>query len=266
MKKILVIASAALALLSCAGNGSKNPNAKDGALPGKFSVSAETQIQFSQGNLQYQPSTKTWRFAQNQFDTIGSSNALIAEDYEGWIDLFGWSTVNNPTQTSTDNQDYPDFTDWGTNSISNGGGNNAGWRTLTFDEWQYLFAKRDEAKNKYGVGEVNGIQGLIILPDEWELPAGLTFNKGLAKGFGSKASSINCYSLEQWNKMEKNGAVFLPEAGTREGTKIQPECGYYWTATDYNYAQAYKIFISPIGFNYKSWSGRKYGESVRLVK
>ena len=89
MKKILVIASAALALLSCAGNGSKNPNAKDGALPGKFSVSAETQIQFSQGNLQYQPSTKTWRFAQNQFDTIGPSNALIAEDYEGWIDLFG---------------------------------------------------------------------------------------------------------------------------------------------------------------------------------
>ena len=116
------------------------------------------------------------------------------------------------------------------------------------------------------MGEVNGIQGLIILPDEWELPAGLTFNKGLAKGFGSKASSINCYSLEQWNKMEKNGAVFLPEAGTREGTKIQPECGYYWTATDYNYAQAYKIFISPIGFNYKSWGGRKYGESVLLVK
>ena len=225
MKKIVVFALAAFALLSCGGSGSQNPNAKNGALPGKFSVSAETQIQFSQGNLQYQPSTKTWRFAQNQFDTIGSSNALIAEDYEGWIDLFGWSTANNPTLTSKDNQAYPDFTDWGTNSISNGGGNNAGWRTLTFDEWQYLFAKRDEAKNKYGVGEVNGIQGL-----------------------------------------EKNGAVFLPEAGEREGTKIHPDCGHYWTATDYNYAQAYNIFVSPIGFNYKCWSGRKYGESVRLVK
>jgi hypothetical protein len=129
MKKILVLVLTVFALLSCGGNGSGNPNAKNGALPGEFSVSPYKTVQFSQGNLQYQPSTKTWRFAQNQFDTIGVSNALIAEGYEGWIDLFGWSTANNPTLTSTNNQHYPDFIDWGTNVISNGGKDNQ-WCTL----------------------------------------------------------------------------------------------------------------------------------------
>ena len=262
MKKIFILALTSLAMLSCTGR----VGSKGGVLPGKFSVSDTTQVQFSQGNLQYQPSTSTWRFAANQYETIGTANAQIAEDYDGWIDLFGWGTADNPTQTSTNNQHYPEFTDWGTNSIINGGNNNTEWRTLTFDEWYYLFAARNDAKNKYGVGEVNGVEGLIILPDEWTLPEGLTFNSGVAKGLGSKASSINCYSLEQWSKMEANGAVFLPEAGERNGTKMESDCGHYWTATAYNYAQAFGVFISPIGFMYKVWVGRHYGQSVRLVK
>ena len=263
MKKILLLAMAAVAMLSCAG-GSGNPNAKNGLLPGKFSVSPEMQVQFSQGNLQYQPATNTWRFAQNQFDTIGTSNVQVADDYEGWIDLFGWGTGANPTLTSTNNQHYPDYVEWGMNM--NADGAEAGWRTLTFEEWNFLFAKRDNAKDKYGVGEVSGIEGLIILPDEWTLPDGLTFNKGLAKGLGSKASSVNCYTLEQWDRMESNGAVFLPQAGERKGIKIVSDCGHYWTATPYNYAQAYNIFISPIGFMHKSWGSRYYAASVRLVK
>ena len=262
MKKIFILALASLAMLSCTGGS----GSKGGALSGKFSVSVGTQVQFSQGNLQYQPSTKTWRFAQNQFEIIGSSNVRIAEDYDGWIDLFGWGTGDNPTITITNNELYPNYTEWGNNVISNGG-KDIQWRTLTNEEWNYLFATRDEAKNKYGVGEVNGIEGLIILPDEWTLPNGLTFNHGVAKGLGSKASSINCYSLDQWNKMEKNGAVFLPEAGERKGTKMTSDCGHYWAATAYNYAQAYSIFISPIGFSGKGSNGsRYYGQSVRLVK
>ena len=36
-----------------------------GALSGLFSVSATQQVRFSQGNLQYQASTQTWKFAAN---------------------------------------------------------------------------------------------------------------------------------------------------------------------------------------------------------
>lgn len=42
-----------------------------GAINGLFSVSATQQVYFSQGNLQYQASTNTWRFAENQWDYVG---------------------------------------------------------------------------------------------------------------------------------------------------------------------------------------------------
>ena len=75
----------------------------DGSLPGVFSVSATKKVKFSQGNLQYQASTNTWRFAEHQYDHVGdggtkagnvegSDNTQISATYPGWIDLFGWAT------------------------------------------------------------------------------------------------------------------------------------------------------------------------------
>ena len=75
----------------------------DGSLPGVFSVSATKKVKFSQGNLQYQASTNTWRFAEHQYDFVGdggstcgnvgdNNNLSIGENYSGWIDLFGWGT------------------------------------------------------------------------------------------------------------------------------------------------------------------------------
>lgn len=46
----------------------------DGTLPGYFFTSTSTKIQFSMGNLQYQASTNTWRFATNQYDAIKNGN------------------------------------------------------------------------------------------------------------------------------------------------------------------------------------------------
>ena len=55
----------------------------DNALPGLFSVSPTEQVRFSPGNLQYQASTATWRFALNQFDIVGADNSNIAIDNDG---------------------------------------------------------------------------------------------------------------------------------------------------------------------------------------
>ncbi len=63
---------------------------KDGAILAEFSVSDSTKVYFSQGNLQYQASTGTWKFADNQYDMIGDNNSNISSSYSGWIDLFGW--------------------------------------------------------------------------------------------------------------------------------------------------------------------------------
>ena len=82
-----------------------------------FSVSATKAVTFSPGNLQYHPANDEWRFAPSQLDYIGDDNANISETYNGWIDLFGWGTGNNPTNASTDYNDYQTFVDWGVNQI-----------------------------------------------------------------------------------------------------------------------------------------------------
>ena len=63
-----------------------------GALKGLFSVSASKKVCFAQGNLQYQASTNTWRFAENQYDALTTENTNVSATYVGWIDLFGWGT------------------------------------------------------------------------------------------------------------------------------------------------------------------------------
>ena len=159
---------------------------------GTFSVSADKQVTFSKGNLQYTQSTNTWSFASAQWEMIGTDNVIggsvISEEYgeakEGTaladkVDLFGWSTssTNFGVSTSTDNNDYSgSFVDWGTNKIGSDAPNT--WRTLTYDEWKYLLNTRTNASSLKGVAQVNGVNGLIFLPDNWTCPAGVTFKSG----------------------------------------------------------------------------------------
>ena len=44
-----------------------------------FSVSSTKQVHFSQGNLQYQASTNTWRFAEMQWDFVGGTDFYTGE-------------------------------------------------------------------------------------------------------------------------------------------------------------------------------------------
>ena len=62
-----------------------------------FSIGRNKKVIISQGNLQYQASSKTWRFAEHQYDYIGANagNTTQAADRAtqlDWIDLFGWGT------------------------------------------------------------------------------------------------------------------------------------------------------------------------------
>jgi glycosyltransferase involved in cell wall biosynthesis len=93
----------------------------EGGIPGQFSINENgKKVIFSQGNLQYNPAENIWRFAEKQYDMIGADNANISPTYNGYIDLFGWGTGNNPTLASEAAADYATFTDWGIHPISNG--------------------------------------------------------------------------------------------------------------------------------------------------
>ena len=242
----------------------------EGAIKYAFSVSDDKQVYFSQGNLQYQASTGIWRFAENQLDYVGNEtdgtvyennvkcdNANISSTYDGWIDLFCWATSGwnsgayryQPYSVSTLQSEYRDFlignspendmtgdyakADWGIyNKIFNGGNHVGLWRTLSRDEWLYLIRGRENAGKKCGIAMINGETGLILLPDEWTLPEGIYFRSGTMSSYGlEQYKQQNNYSLEDWAKMEANGAVFLPSSGkiTYElKYKMLHYCGYYW--------------------------------------
>ena len=241
-----------------------NSTAVNGALPGKFTINdSGTQVQFSQGNLQYKASKKTWRFANQQYYYVGSENENISSTYNGWIDLFGWGTGNNPTNSSTDEADYATFTDWGTNPISNGGNKANAWRTLTKDEWKYLSRGRSKADELYGQALVAGVPGLLLLPDNWVTPSGLTW-----KADHPGAWTMNVYSVDNWAKMEKAGAVFLPAAGYRRGTGVLYVGSYggYWSATPDGTDCAYNLGFSSDTYDLQEDNFWSTGLSVRLVR
>ena len=249
---------------------------------GTFSISADKQVSFSKGNLQYTQSTDTWSFASAQWEVIGTDNVTggsvssgeYGDSKEGTaladkVDLFGWSTsaTNFGVSTSTDYNDYSgSFVDWGTNKIGNDAPNT--WRTLTYDEWIYLLNNRPNASSLKGVAQVNGVNGLIFLPDNWTCPAGVTFKSGFHNNYGVEYyAAYQTFTADQWSKLEAAGAVFLPAAGYRYGSNVGDvqKDGDYWSATEGNSSNARYLNFYSSGADMRL-SRRDYGLSVRLVK
>ena len=246
--------------------------AVNGQLPGKFTINASgDQIVFSQGNLQY---VGTWQFAENQWDCLGGTQ------YNNHRDLFGYGTGNNPNQTSSDQSDYSTFTDWGTNAITNGGNVANLWRTMTKDEWTYIFRSRPDAAILFGLGSVNGVNGTILLPDDWELPTGSSFTASTTRGMvyqedyytnsNNDNFSHNTYDSEQWAAMEAAGAVFLPAAGFRylSGSAAYNlnASGYYRATNGYDATDAYVCAFDATNLLPQGHGFRRIdGLSVRLV-
>ena len=258
-----------------------NPSSNLRAMP--FSVSESKQVYFSKGNLQYTQSTNTWSFASAQYEVIGTDNvtggSALSDPTEGdyksgtaladKIDLFGWSTgaTHFGVSTSTDDNDYSgSFVDWGTNKIGNDAPNT--WRTLSYDEWEYLLNNRPNASSLCGVAQVNGVNGLIFLPDNWTCPAGITFKSGFNSSDAvDYYAAYQTFTANQWFKLESAGAVFLPAAGSRFGSSVAyvQYYGNYWSATEYNSSDARFLYFNAETYWYDN-SYRKFGLSVRLVK
>ena len=249
---------------------------------GIFSVSSDKQVTFSKGNLQYTQSTNTWSFASAQYEMIGTDNVTggsVSSDPKygdekygdalaDKVDLFGWSTSANNFGVSTSeyNSDYlGSFVDWGTNKIGADAPNT--WRTLTEGEWDYLLNTRTNASVLKGVAQVNGVNGLIFLPDNWTCPAGVTFKSGFHSNYGVDYASYQTFTAAEWSKLESAGAVFLPAAGGRFGSDVYDvlNIGGYWSATGLNGNGASCLYFSSDEASVDDCD-RYDGRSVRLVK
>lgn len=233
-------------LFACKKESPIDTIAVNGALSGEFSVSKTQKVHFSQGNLKH-PDNHTWSFATNQWEND---------------DLFEWSHAKDST-----------FLDWGINPISNGGNQENQWRTLTMNEWMYLFQGRANAGYLFGFGKVNGVKGLIILPDNWDLTS--DFKSATENGYGW--NSKNNYKGGKWHEMENSGAVFLPAAGNYLPVEASGQSagvyGDYWSATKISVdsTSIYKTDVFCVDFYqdafYPNCCARwDYEFSVRLVQ
>lgn len=197
-QKVLYLFAAMMLLLACAEN--KHSPYKTAALPGLFAVGENRYVQFAQGNLWKRSSTNQWLFAKHQYDIIEAS---VADS----VDLFNWETTKS-------------FTDMNPQEGI--------WRVLDSLEWQYVIEKRPNAEQLRGQGNINGVNGLILLPDSWAMPKNIRW-QAMPNNF-----STNKYTISQWTVMEQAGAVFLPCGGMQTSTEHRDVNwqGNYWSASE----------------------------------
>ena len=271
------------------------------ALSGKFSTGKYEYAEFATGNLQYKPSTDTWRFAKQQYQYVGKDNIYVGkEDYKGWIDLFGWSADDKfGVNSSNDNANYQgEFVDWGKLFPEEG------WSTLSKNQWYYLLNQRTNAASLKQIAMVGETLGIMLFPDEWTLPAGCAptqqthHDEEDGEDHSCDFVSYN-YTLAHWTELEKAGAIFLPAAGRRTGgwgnETISPHMigkaeldadrhykhyadyyAYYWTSTKTDGKVNYLInctLVDKVKDTYTVHAGHvnwaeeaRYGQSVRLAK
>ena len=263
--------------------------APEGAIDGLYTINEEgVKVYFSKGNLQYHMNTGTWSFMEHQYDMVETLGQNVGENYadQNIISLFGWSTSGydhgspcyQPWSTSTTYYDYQAYcnyhlnlydetgqADWGYNAIANGGNTENIWRTLTTEEWDYIFELRNTPSGiRFAKAKVGDVNGVIILPDDW---SGSYFSLNFPNTTNVYYEN-NPISLEQWEMIEQYGAVFLPAAGYRLGTEINntESSGHYWSSSHYFEDRANCVSIFDSGLYPQAIDFIFNGFSVRLVQ
>ena len=210
------------------------------ALNGEFSVSASKKVKFSQGNIYAKKNGTawTWGFYDNQYayNSLSTAASRTARTSDTEIDLFTWgygTWSTSPTTTAyledhtEDGETLLASEDWSSRI-----GDGTLWRSLTFDEWMYLFNDRDGADKKAmdGVTVCGKENCLVIAPDNFA---------------GTIESS---YDAAAWGIAEEAGLVCLPAAGMRYSSSVVQanNYGYYWSSTASGKAAARFFCFGPV--------------------
>lgn len=296
----------------------------------QFSVSANKKVYFSRGNLKASFSGNSyadgWSFHNTQFDEIDgpfevnglgqiqpyhqqsdtdcnnpvNENGLIFSSGKSSGDRFTWGYFDKIKLTTSEylnvNENLTKTAavakDWGcvfTESSPEGGN----WRTLSADEWIYLFNGPSNVRGdkrflrvylRY-YGEEPAYFGVFVFPDHYsgsDLSGSYSFNSVTGN------PAVIDYSNADVERMLNAGAVFLPCVGYRYKERyydylcydisfdIGSGIGYYWssscTASNPYKAKALKIVV--LGMTGATYTTpqvsienlqREYGYCVRLV-
>lgn len=224
-----------------------------GALKGEFSVSDATKVRFSQGNLRYTVNNGVWSFYDNQYDSAPGYESDV-------ISLFSWGYNADHSIIPDDNSSGNVSRTFGNLDLSTEDwghiiGTPGTWRTLSSDEWRYLF---ESDTRRYGLSAYNvtvaGKAGCNILyPDGWE---------------GTKVNDNDTTSydtVEEWEAAEQEGVVCIPPTGSRNSSLVEVlDEGFYWSSTTNDGSYADMINFNGV-LKCVSDASRSKANAVRLV-
>jgi len=229
----------------------------------KFTVGDGKTVSFSKGNLMFRPGFGYF-FADKQWDYIGNKEGNTSET-AGTRDLFGWGTWlegGTPMKSTDSNGDYT-WTEGATSDIG------SEWSTLTggsSGEWECLLDTRTTTSDvRYAMAQVAGVNGLIIVPDDWSTSTYPLQSTNTQK----VAFTTNKISENDWKTLQSAGAVFLPAAGFRSAVSVNKagSTGHYWSSsinTD-EQGNVYAVGLSSDIVGSQEYYPPKLGISVRLV-
>ena len=219
---------------------------EDGASYSEFSVADGKTVHFSKGNLQRVDGE--WRFAEHQYDYFGNVDCNNVDTGDG--DLFRWREYRG-------------------DAIINGGNRIGMWRELSSNEWHFLLEERKASKignvknGRFAKANVIGNNGLIIFPDNYSHPKDVAIPRIVNN---SEATYTNVYKQEDWEKMEKAGAIFLPAAGVRiDEVIVAGKNGGYWASDVRGSDLLYLFYFCDTRLSTSDYDVKKWGHSVRLV-
>lgn len=236
--------------------------ADDGLLPGIFTIGGK-KVRFSKGNLQavlVNGAITEWQFAQNQWETAGDAWSLTNDT--GTVGRFLNSTTAPRNRWGTHTLDFhtieagidgaymtitpeaeqlsneyyigsalqlydnPDF------AATYG----SGWDYLTLEMIRGEYDRTEHGSHgaytdfyiaRAAPARVEGVNGVVLFPDDYVQPAGIPLLKTDYVRYDSGGSGlavalvdeVNLYDSAQWAQMESAGAVFIPAGYYYKGSE-----------------------------------------------
>ena len=209
-----------------------------------FSRDAESKVLISASNMHTKIANLSWDDDIKQYEITNIHYTKTYEDKENGLiiterdysfeDLYEWDWYAE--KSTWEEKENP-------------------WHPFSRAEITYILKERRNAEKLHFLASVEGINGLVILPDKWDITdihndKDIPDSLKITPTTGVMKYSANVFTDAQWGVMQYYGAIFLPAAGyviekevvsknrkgerhtyTEEIHMFENQKGYYWTST-----------------------------------